>query len=145
MKGRKPAPAPAVLQGNFAVTESVIPEPPTRLAGAVKAAWEYLIPLVASEVVLKLSDSPQLYTLCRAWADYLAAGRKIPHGRDGVTKRGGAQSWNNRASARDKAEARCIKLATEFGLSPLERQHVETKPLGATQGTISGFARKRNG
>ena len=104
-----------------------IPDPPIRLTGKTKDAWNYLAPILLELGVLTQVDGMGLLVLCRAAADYLASLKKVASGNDVKTKKG-QDYWNMRSSALAKSEARLLKLLGEFGLTPGARSRLRLQP-----------------
>ncbi len=131
-RGRKPKPAAVhEMNGNPGRRRhdgelrlpANTPDPPADLPEAVKAQWDRAVALLAPTGVLTVLDGLALLVLCRAAADYLAACEKVKPGDDVLD---GCR--NLMASARDKAEARLLKMLCEFGMTPSSRARLRAPP-----------------
>lgn len=105
-----------------------MPEPPADLHPEVKAQWDRAGALLLPTGVLTTLDGYALLILVRAAADYLNLFGKAPPGSDVLATDEGKLYWNPFAAARDKAEARLLRMLAEFGLTPVSREKIRGAP-----------------
>lgn len=109
------------LRGGVASLPPGMPAPPVNLPEKVRAQWDHAGALLLPTGILTELDGLALLALCRAAADYLAYCELAPVGGDVLLSDDGGMYWNQAAAARDKAEARLLKMLAEFGLTPSSR------------------------
>ena len=139
MKGRKPQPTNIRLitgnAGKRAVPEDVpelpvvaaLPDPPEQLSQQARVYWPELAKQLRNMRVLTDADLPALAMLCESYATYWEAMEGVrTHGIISVTpnKYIVRSEYLNTAS---KAMSECLKILTEFGLTPSSRTKVRTE------------------
>jgi P27 family predicted phage terminase small subunit len=104
------------------------PDAPSWLKGEAKKAWEELVPILMDAGVLTKADKMALAGLCRYWADWLEAQRKVE--KDGITVMGalGGLKPHPAIAIANAAWANVVKGCAMFGIDPADRSNVKAAP-----------------
>ncbi|KKK96275.1 hypothetical protein LCGC14_2664370, partial [marine sediment metagenome] len=105
--------------------EGGVPSCPSWLSREAKAAWRRTVPSLVDAEIVKRVDRDVLAVYFESWADYHEATRKLQkQGKVVETTRGPRRNpW---LIIRREAKETVIRLAMEFGLTPLGRTRLGT-------------------
>lgn len=144
--GRKPVPTPLrALRGNPSKrpmpdaleVEAKLPHAPSHLSEEAKREWRRLGKLLLEVGLVSAFDRGLLAAWCSAWADVVEAELALRD--EGPILRGeNGPYFNPWASVREKAYARMLKIAPEFGLSPSARTRL-TPPAPKAKDEFTEF------
>ncbi len=156
MRGRRPKPTELkVIDGNpgkrrlpkQSAADGIEPEPPVELDDLARAEWDYIVPLLKAAGVLSSLDRAALAVYCAAFgrwrrAELLikAAAEQSPHQGGLLTKAGTGAIKPHPLVAISAAAARdVVRLAAEFGLSPVARSRLRLDPNKPPGGKFTGM------
>ena len=104
------------------------PDCPEWLSGEAKKEWDRLVPILLEAGVLTKADRMALVMLCKAWARYLQAERRVE--RDGITVKTqfGAMKPHPAIAIANAAWAQLAKACAMFGIDPADRSSIKAAP-----------------
>lgn len=134
MGARGPAPTPKKIlkmRGSWRAEiagdpklKTEAPKPPTWLSKEARAEWNRVVPALASAGLLCKIDRAALAIMCKSWADYIDASKRIKKEGDTYLMPHGQLCVNPLVGIRKQAFADWVKLASMFGLTPSSRARI---------------------
>lgn len=117
-------------------------EPPEWITGDALDFWNRNAPLLIEQGVLRASDVTAFCVLCETYSTLMSARREmVTHGI--VYTSGELTKVNPAASIYSQTAAGFLQLAGHFGLTPLSRQRLDTKPTETTD-ELEAFLNRNN-
>ena len=103
------------------VPDVVAPECPACLSNDAKTEWFRIVPMLQNMRLLAQTDLVALADYCQAWGDWQAGRRNVQRLGYFVKGAAGGMVANPALRVQDKASQRMLKLAVQFGLTPVAR------------------------
>lgn len=104
--------------------EVVIPDPPDDMTDAAKAAWLTFAKQLAGMRVMTKADVASLQMLCETWARWKEATKDVTKNGFMLKSPNGYPIQNPMLAVANKAQAQCLALLAEFGLTPSSRSRI---------------------
>lgn len=149
MRGRKPKPTALKLVGGNAgkrpiaaaepIAPIAIPTCPPHLQGEAKAEWRRITRELESMRVLSRVDRASLAAYCQAWARWVEAEQMVVQKGTVVKSPSGYPIQNPYLAVANKALEQVIKIAAEFGLTPVSRARVKVEATPKPQDPMELF------
>lgn len=132
-RGRKPIPTQILkLKGTFQPCRrnNVIelppgcPEAPEWLSEIARDEWNRIIGVLVTTGIVTEADLAVMAGYCQSWSDYITAVMDINKNGTTLTSETGVIKPNPALGIMDKAWTRCLRAATELGITPSSRGKV---------------------
>ena len=139
MRGRKPIPTKLkVIRGNPGKRrvgeepsfKTEPPPPPELLTGEAAAEWDRITEQLSHSGLLRTVDRAALSAYCKAWARWVDAEQKVEILGLVIKSPKGTPMKNPYLRIADQAMEHIIKLADEFGMTPISRTRLAVGPEG---------------
>lgn len=112
------------------------PVKPKGLSKDASAHWDFVVPLLASRGVATEADTPALIAMCNCWSNYMTAERSKPI--KGLPGAGRARQMEINGYLREWRA-----FAAKFGLTPVDRSHIEVPEGSNPSNTFEAFMKSR--
>lgn len=121
------------MNGNEPVTDLATPDCPDHIYGDAKKEWDRITGSLLEMGVLSRHDGPALEMYCTSYAEMLQARAGIKKIGMLIKTQSGYPIKNPLITIANEAERKCLRILTEFGLTPASRSKVSTNKKPETK------------